>query len=414
MGRATVRHIVIISQIPLWSMGRSVGGPAFERTVVELARRFRISLVQPKVEHVDTGDLPANVTLHTFQHRFHGLWRQVRKLGWITDTLGWYSFRAAAWPIVRDLCERGDVDLVYGYEIYGTPVARRAADAFGLPMVSRFQGTLMTERRRMRFSRLRFHKHVVGLSVPADLVIMTNDGTCGQDYLLSLGHPQERIRFWMNGSDFSGADPGCADARPGLGVPADALLLLTVSRLSGWKRVDRAVRALGQLVRGETDAYLVIAGAGADEARLRRLADDLGVAGRTVFAGAVPRDQLASLYRSADLLLSLYDYSNLANPVLEAMLVGLPVLALDVGGTSDLVKDGVNGVLVADADDAAALAARIRTLSADRTALRALGASAAAWARDNVWDWAERMRTEADALDAVIDAREARAAETSR
>lgn len=394
----------MISQIPLWSMGRSVGGPAFEQTVLGLSRSFRISLVQPRAGHVDPSDLPANVTLHTFEHRFHGLWRQVRKLGWITDTLGWYSFASSAWPIVRDLCQRGDVDLVYGYEIYGTPVARRAADAFGLPMVSRFQGTLMSERRHMPLARLRFHKHVVGLSVPADLVIMTNDGTCGSDYLLSLGHPKERIRFWMNGVDPSITGTEHRDARPALGVPADAPLLLTVSRLSGWKRVDRAIRVVGELSRRGVDAYLLIAGTGDQEARLRKLADELGVADRTTFVGAVPRAELASLYRSADLLLSLYDYSNLGNPVIESMLLGLPVLALDVGGTGDLVKDGVNGVLVSDADDPAALADRVGALLADGAALKALGASAAEWTRANLWSWEERMRAEADALDAVIDA----------
>jgi glycosyltransferase involved in cell wall biosynthesis len=402
-GRTTVRHIVMISQIPLWSMDKAVGGPAFAQTIRGLSERFRISLVQPRVGHVDTGDLPDNVTLHPFEHRFHGLWRHVRKLGWITDTLGWYSFIWSALPIVRRLCEVGDADLVYGYEIYGAPVARRAATAFGLPMVSRFQGTLMSERRRMPLSRIRFHKHVVGLSTPADLVIMTNDGTLGRDYLLSLGHQAERIRFWMNGVDPVIAETPPCDARPALGVPADALMLLTVSRLSGWKRVDRAIRALGELSRRGVDAYLAIAGVGPDEERLRALADEQGVADRTRFAGSVPRHELASLYRSADLLLSLYDYSNLGNPTIEAMALGLPVLALDVGGTGDLVRDGVNGVLVSDADDPAALADRVETLLADRVALRELGDTAAEWARENLWSWDERVRTEADALDALID-----------
>jgi glycosyltransferase involved in cell wall biosynthesis len=399
-----VRHMVMITQIPLWSMDRSVGGPAFRQTIAGLSTRFRISLVQPRLDYVDEHDIPANVTLHPFEHRFHGLFGQVRKLGWVTDTLGWYSFAASAWPIVRSLCAQGDVDLVYGYEVYGTPVARRAADAFGLPMVSRFQGTLMSERQHMPFSRIRFHKHVVGLSVPADLIVMTNDGTLGRDYLLSRGHPEDRIRFWMNGVDVSITADDLRDARPALGVPADAPLLLAVSRLSPWKRIDRALRALAELPDRDMDAYLVIAGTGPEEHRLRRLADDLGVSERTRFLGAVPRDELASLYHSADLLLSLYDYSNLANPVIESMLSGLPVIALDVGGTSDLVKDGVNGMLVSDADDPAALADRIGALLEDRAGLEALGVSAAEWTRENLWSWDERIRAEANALDAVIGA----------
>jgi glycosyltransferase involved in cell wall biosynthesis len=402
-----MRHIVIISQIPFWSMGKDVGGPAFTETITHLSKRFRISLVQPRSAHVDAADLPANIELHTFEHRFHGLWRDVRKLGWVTDTLGWYSFTGSAWPIVRELCAKGDVDAVYGYEIYGTPVARRAAREFGLPMIARFQGTLMSTRQHMRLSTLRFWKHVRGLSEPADLIVMTNDGTLGRDYLMSLGQPAERIKFWMNGVDRAIADVPRHDVRQELDIPSDVHMLLTVSRLSGWKRVDRAIGVVAGLAAQHVDARLVIVGTGSQEARLREIAAALGVSERVVFAGAVAREELASYYGSADLLLSLYDYSNLGNPAIEAMLLGVPLLAYDVGGTRDLVKDGINGVLIADADDATALASRVRTLLADPAALRALGDAAAMWARSNLWTWDERISAEADAIDALIDAHDA-------
>ncbi len=182
-------------------MDKGVGGPAFAQTVGHLAERYKVSLVQPSTGYVESHDLPETVTLYPFEHRLHGTLRSVPKLGWLTDTAAWYTFQRSAWPTVKRLCQEGDVDLVYGYEIYGTPVARRAADAFDLPMVARYQGTLMSERQHMRLSRLRFWKHVRGLSTPADLVVMTNDGTLGRDYLLSLGHAEDTIRFWMNGVD---------------------------------------------------------------------------------------------------------------------------------------------------------------------------------------------------------------------
>jgi glycosyltransferase involved in cell wall biosynthesis len=399
-----VRHIVMITQVPLWSMGRSVGGPAFEQTVRGLARRFRISLVQPSADHVSPGDLPENVTLHPFRHHLSEALERVPKLGWAAATLGWYSFQHSAWPLVRDLCAQGDADLAYGYEVYGAPVARRAGDAYGLPVVTRFQGTLMSDRIDMPFSRLRFHRNIAGLNARADLIIMTNDGTRGRDYLLSVGQPEDRIRFWVNGSERlqTGAAPN--DPRAALGVPDSAPLLLTVSRLVRWKRVDRAIRALAQPGPTEAGAYLVVAGTGEDEARLKTLADGLGVSDRVRFAGAVPRGDLAALYGAADLLLSLYDHSNLANPVMESMRAGLPVLALDVGGTGDLVKDGVNGVLLPDGDDIEAVGDRIAALLRDRETLGALGEAASRWAGQNLWTWEGRIRAEADELDSLMDA----------
>ncbi|GAB4282575.1 MAG: hypothetical protein Kow0067_02810 [Coriobacteriia bacterium] len=399
----TREHVVLVSQIPLWSMGAATGGPAFRETLTHLGRRFDVSLVAPELEYVDPSALPEGVTLHTFAHRLHGVARSVPKIGWVTDTLGWYTFRASAWPIVRRLCEERPPAFVYGYEIYGVPVARRAADRFGVPMVARFQGSLMSTRRHERLAGLRYHKHLAALATPADLVIMTDDGTLGDGLLRDLGHPSERIRFWMNGVDPAVAASAItgADARIELGVAPDDLLLLTVSRLSHWKRVDRAIDTAALLRERGLPVELVVVGAGPEEAALRERAKRSAAAGHVRFIGGVPRDLLAGYYRAANLLLSLYDYSNLANPVIEAMLLGTPLLALDVGGTSNLVHDGVNGRLIAETDPVA-IADVAAELLGEHDRSRGLGQQAARWAREHLWTWEERMAAEIAELERLI------------
>ncbi len=166
------------------------------------------------------------------------------------------------------VCERGDVDLVYGYEIYGTPVAAKAAAAFDLPCVARYQGTLMSVRQSMAMAGARFWKHIRALGSPADLVIMTNDGTEGERYLIQNGVPADRIRFWMNGADFSIAELPSRDVRPDVSIPAEAPLLLTVSRLSHWKRVDRALRVLAEVRDRGIDAHMIVVGTGPEEESL--------------------------------------------------------------------------------------------------------------------------------------------------
>lgn len=398
------RHIVMVSQIPLWSMGKAVGGPAFHSTVNALAERFRVSLVAPRLDYVDPADLPEGVTLHQFEHRLHGLWRQVRKLGWVTDTLGWYTFRRDAQPIVDELCAKGDVDLLYGYEIYGVPVVRRAATRFKLPMVARYQGSLMSTRRHERLAWLRYWKHLQALKTPADLIVMTDDGTLGDELLRDLGHSAERVRFWMNGADFSIRELPSRDVRGELGIPPERKLLLTVSRLSYWKRVDRAIRALAELLARGVDAQLVIVGVGPEEAKLRTLAEELGVTDRVLFAGGVARPDLPSYYRSADVLLSLYDYSNLGNPAIEAIVLGRPVVALNVGGTDHLVHDGVNGLLVDDAGPAS-VADAVQPLLEDRARAEDLGRRAGEWADGCLWTWRQRMDAEIEALEELMASR---------
>jgi glycosyltransferase involved in cell wall biosynthesis len=396
------RHIVLISQIPLWSMARAVGGPAFHRTLHALAKRYRVTLVTPRLDYIDESDMPENVELVEFDHRLHGLWRNVRKVGWITDTLAWYTFQWSAWPAVKRVCERGDVDLVYGYEIYGTPVAAKAAAAYGIPCVARYQGTLMSVRQNVSMSGLRFWKHIRALRSPADLVIMTNDGTEGERYLIDDGVPADRIRFWMNGADFSIAELPTRDVRPDVSIPDGAPLLLTVSRLSHWKRVDRALRVLAEVRDRDIDAHMIVVGTGPEEEALTRLARDLDLKEFTHFVGGVNRKELPSYYTSADVMLSLYDYSNLANPVIEAMVLGRPLIALDTGGTGDLVADGINGRLVPVAEEGwvAQIAAE---LLEDTASAQRLGDSAAAWARENLLSWDERLDMEIDALEGLMD-----------
>lgn len=396
-------HILLISQIPLWSMGKATGGPAFRETLTHLGRRFDVSLVTPELDYVDASAIPEGVTLHTFHHRFHGVARQIRKIGWLTDTAGWYTFQSSAWSIIQRIHAEKPVDLAYGYEIYGVPVARRAADCFGIPMVARYQGTLMSSRVNERLARLRYHKHLAALATPADLVIMTDDGTLGDRVLRDLGHPVERIRFWMNGVDRSIADSPVTreDVRTELGLAEDDILLLTVSRLSHWKRLDRAIDVASLLHTHGTHVELAIVGAGPEEARLREHAAASNAAEHIRFVGGVQRSQLAGFYRAADVLLSLYDYSNLANPVLESMVLGTPLVALDVGGTDHLVHDGVNGLLAHDARPATT-ADLVTGLIDDPTHRRALGESAATWAQANLWSWDERMAEEVAALEELL------------
>ncbi len=400
------RHIVLISQIPMWSMGKSVGGPAFHETVRALGEQYRVSIVTPRLDYVDESQLPPGVELHQFDHRLHGAFRQVPKLGWAADTLGWYTFQSSAWPIVNRLCQTGDVDLVYGYEIYGVPVARKAADRFSIPMVARYQGTLMSFRMDQRGASIRFHKHLAALKTPADLIVMTDDGTLGDELLGRLGHRAEDVLFLMNGVDRSIVAATPTDVRSELGIDPATPLLLSVSRLMNWKRVDRVIRVAAELVDRGSDLHLAIVGVGPLEGQLRELAVAQGIADRVHFVGGVPRRELAGYYRTASALLSLYDYSNLANPVIESMLLGAPVFALGAGGTNHLVKDGVNGVLLSSAEPGD-VADVLEPYLADDIALKALGLCGSEWAEENLWTWEDRMRTESERLELLMGTHQA-------
>jgi len=158
-----------------------------------------------------------------------------------------------------------------------------------------------------------------------------------------------------NGVDLDRFHPGPRDERlrETFGLPSDRPLALTVSRLMREKRVHVLLEALARV---RAPVHLVVAGSGPDARALQALARQLGVSQRVTFLGFVPDDQLALLYRLADMFViaSVAELQSLAT--MEAMACGLPTIAADAGALPELVADGENGYLfAADESDQLAL-----------------------------------------------------------
>lgn len=188
------------------------------------------------------------------------------------------------------------------------------------------------------------------------------------EWVVGQGWPAGRVSCIPN---FAAA-PSHAEPvdRAGLDTPADAPLLLAMGRLHENKAHDVALQALAEI----PDAFLWIAGAGPQDAKLRLMAEALGVAPRVRFLGW--RTDASALYRTADVCVFPSRFEPLGNVVIQSWAHGLPVVAAASQGPKGLIQDGKDGVLV-PVDDAAALADGIRRLLADpglRARLAAAGA----------------------------------------
>ncbi len=157
--------------------------------------------------------------------------------------------------------------------------------------------------------------------------------------------------------------------------PADRNAYTTVgmvSRMSTVKRHDLAVRAIRLLIDQGLRVRLHIVGDGECRPGVERLVGELGLGDSVVFLGELRGG--AQLHKDFDISLSTSDSEGSPNSVLEAMAAGRPVVATDVGGTRDLIRSGVDGLLV-PAGSPEAIAAALREVIADRAALRRFGAS---------------------------------------
>ncbi len=159
-----------------------------------------------------------------------------------------------------------------------------------------------------------------------------------------------------------------AAARAEAGLPTDGALLLAVGNLYAVKDHATLVRALARL----PDARLAVAGRGEQEAALRALAAELGVASRVHLLGL--RDDVDRLLAAADLFVHPSRAEGLPMAILEAMAAGRPVVASGVGGIGEAVVEGETGLLLPPGESER-WAAALATLLRDAAARARLGAA---------------------------------------
>jgi UDP-glucose:(heptosyl)LPS alpha-1,3-glucosyltransferase len=160
-----------------------------------------------------------------------------------------------------------------------------------------------------------------------------------------------------------------------LGIPADAPVFLFVG--SGFERKGLAA-VLQALARLPKPAWLIVLGQDKSAARYRALADQLGIAGRIHWAGAV--SDPASWYGLGHALVLPTLYDPFPNVVLEAMASGLAIVTSDACGGAELVQEGVNGFVRRHGDIAGLSQAMARLL--DTECARKMGAASRATVSD--------------------------------
>jgi len=419
----------MVCALDLWSLAERRGAPTLERTLQAYGQAgHRVHVVAPLVgaNHFYFGGRPRpaeppSIPNATFE-RFHLPSLADLRLplpGVVAKADQKLRFALLFPAMAARLAERrlreGSFDLLYGYEVHGLLAVRRLRRRLRraqpsrrrLPTVARFQGTVVHPALDSRCAYYRKFEEVLALRTPADLYIMTDDGTRGDEVLARLNPSSAgRVRFWRNGLDLLHLHPPSpeerSDSRRALGLAEGDFAAVMASRLALWKRVDRALRAWPLVTAVLPEARLLIVGDGEERGNLEALARQLQLGEAVRFVGAVPQPEVRGYLWAADLFLSLNDLSNAGNPLLEAMACGLPVVTLDTGDTRDLVRDSDTGRLLSSGD-AEAVATAVVDLARDPDRRCRLAAGARRFAQENFWTWEERLAAELREVEALVE-----------
>ncbi len=211
------------------------------------------------------------------------------------------------------------------------------------------------------------------LTAPQTDVLMTmNEWDYGTAKKYGLG--KRVVKIPGMGVDFGkldGAGPEDGrELRRRLNIPEGAFVLVYPAEFSRRKSQRTAIEAVARLPE---DCYLLLPGQGALLEECGTLAKDLGLERRVLFPGQIA--DMAPWYAAADAAVTASRSEGLPFNVMEAMYRGLPVVASDVKGHVDLIRDGVTGLLY-PYGDADACAGAIRRLTRSASTRRELGRNA--------------------------------------
>jgi glycosyltransferase involved in cell wall biosynthesis len=365
----------------------------FQRLV---SHGYDIDLLVPRSGQV--ADLGPGIEVHTMANVLEvpGWIPAPGRRLWLLPSFCAVAARAA----VRRVRERAPA-IVIGFSHYGAYPAWRAGRTAGVPSVLKLFGVMHAMRLDWPLPRYLYHslEGVLAFKTPVDHFIILNDGTRGEAVARRWGVPAERITYLPNGIDTQWADLEIdrATVRRELGAPDDAVVVLSLSRLVHSKRVDRIVDAMAS-VKNLTShpVELWVAGDGPLRGAIEAQCRTHEVPVR--FLGTIQHDRVPSILAAADLFVSTSTLTNMSIPTCEAMVVGTPVVALDVGGTSEVVHHEETGLLVAE-DDRAGLAQAIARLANDPALRARLSTRSRAFASRNFMSWDERVSHEIALLD---------------
>ena len=309
---------------------------------------------------------PFNTDADIDDHGQGHYWESFRRLAAPLHPLSPHKYIPLYLPRLFNLLRTGKFDLIHCHLTGSNLIAKPLAAMLGVPLIFNYDHNDMV---RTQQKTLLLLDRLANLLT--DHIIAVSAST--RDFLIQQERvPADKITLIYNGVDlerFHAApdSPTRATWRHAWGLPENIPVVVGVGRLRPQKNFPLFLRVAGEVLRAIPQATFVIAGEGPDRQDLEILARDLGIASQVHFLGYV--NDTTELYAGVDVLLMTSRAEGTPLTVLEAMAMGVPVVATRVDGMAEVLEDGVDAYL-APPGDLAACAQRTCRLLQDQALAR--------------------------------------------
>lgn len=418
--------ILHISALPVWSMEGKGGMPSLRETIEgHIRAKHEIHLILPRYDLFSDDLSPLTISkdveygVSIAQCRWIPVIKKIRKsvkslsamatilypFRWILNLTTMLCLTVSFLIEASKVHREGFVpQLIYAHNQYAALSGYLLGLLWRTPNITRLYGTFLADLIKKPFVAIRYPTAAAGYLVPSKLLICANDGTRGDEVAQKFNISAERFRFWQNGvappSTVPEHDRGVFLERFGSTLRADNKWVISCSRLSYWKRIDRMIHAMRICKDMGKNCQLLIAGEGPESPKLKRLAEELEVNEYVVWLGALAHDDIWALMKAADIFIITNDVTNRCNPLYEAAWAGLPIVSVYDPSTSDLLVHNRNALL-APKDDITSLGQNLAELCTNSTLADKLKAGQRKLS-ESFWSWEERMRTEVAELEKLV------------
>ncbi len=245
-------------------------------------------------------------------------------------------------PRLRRLLERLEIDVLDSHLPYSGVVGRLAARQAGTPAVLYTEHSLAVQRQPSGLHFVSFVANTLSYGMN-DLILAVSRDTFRDVSRFTFGRVPVRLVY--NGISFDAFDrTGITPDRAALGVPTHHKVVGHVATFTPKKRQHDLLHAAKLVIEEDPNVSFVLVGKGVLRADLESLASELGISDHVIFPGFVPDLTAALACFDVFALSSLYE--GLPTVAIEAMALGVPVVATWVGGTPEIVNHDHDGILV--------------------------------------------------------------------